>query len=478
MDWSRRDWLAAGLLGSLQHSPSPPNILLILADDLGWGDAGCYNPDARTRTPAIDALASAGVRFTDAHSPSAVCTPTRYGILTGRYCWRTRLRQGVLQGESPSLIEPGRETVASMLKKKGYRTGGFGKWHLGLGSAAKTDYSRELRPGPNDFGFDEYFGIPASLDMPPYLFFENRQVVEAPTSRIADSGAPPRGAFWRGGAIAPGFRMADVLPEITARACRFLAGSRDQPFFAYVPLTAPHTPWVPAPSWKGKSDAGLYGDFVEQVDASTGAIVEQLRRQGALENTVLIFTSDNGAPWSAPDITGSGGHLANASWRGQKADIQEAGHRIPFIVHAPRRFRPGVCRQTVCLTDVFATLAELTGVPLGPDTAEDSFSLLPALAEPGRSKPVREATVHHSAQGLFSIRQGEWKLILGRGSGGFSQPAKITPGPGDPQGELYNLAGDPHEDRNLYLDKPEIVARLSATLDRYRREGRSRPLSR
>lgn len=477
MTWTRRHWIAASLgAGNLQPPPEKPNVVLIIADDFGWGDAGCYNPEARTRTPAIDQLAAGGVRFTDAHSASSVCTPSRYGILTGRYCWRTRLTNGVLNGESPSLIEPGRETLASMLKKQGYRTGGFGKWHLGLGPGGKTDYSAELRPGPNDFGFDEYFGIPASLDMPPYLFFENRRVLEAPTSQIAGNGAPPRGPFWRGGAIAPGFRMEDVLPKITERACRFIAHSAGQPFFAYVPLNAPHTPWVPSQDWKGKSKAGLYGDFVGQVDDSVRAITGQLRQQRALENTILIVTSDNGAPWAAQDAEAAGGHRANASWRGQKADIQEAGHRIPFIAHWPARFKPGVCRQTICLTDIFATLAGIHGVALASNTAEDSFSILPALLDPQRAAPVRDAIVHHSAQGLFAIRQGDWKLILGRGSGGFTQPAVIKPAPGEPEGELYNLAKDPHEDDNVYRQNPETVRRLTDLLALYRRQGHSRPM--
>ena len=476
MQWTRRRFAFSSTgIGILQPPPAPPNIVLILADDLGWGDTSCYNPKARTRTPSIDRLASEGVRFTDAHSPSSVCTPTRYGILTGRYCWRTKLKSGVLNGESPSLIEPRRETLASMLKKRGYRTGGFGKWHLGLGDAPKTDYSSELRPGPNDFGFDEYFGIPASLDMPPYLYFENRRVVEAATAQTPNNGVPLRGPYWRGGPIAPNFRMDEVLPKVTERACRFIAQPGTQPFFAYVPLNAPHTPWVPSGEWKGKSKAGLYGDFVEQVDASVRRIVEQLTQRRVLDNTLIIMASDNGAPWSAPDIEASGGHVANASWRGQKADIQEAGHRIPFIVRWPGRAKPQVSRETVCLTDIFATIAQIQGIPLQAGVAEDSFSILPALLGPG-STPIREAIVHHSSQGLFSIRQGDWKLVLGRGSGGFTKPVSITPAQGEPEGELYNLAQDPHEDDNLYLQKPEIAKRLRDLLARYQAQGHSRPM--
>jgi arylsulfatase A len=463
------------VLGSgaaLAAAPAKPNIVLILADDLGSGDIRRYFPEARVRTPRMDQLAAEGVRFTDAHSPSSVCTPTRYGLLTGRYCWRTRLKRGVLNGESPSLIEPGRTTLASMLKQQGYRTGGFGKWHLGLGNAEKTDYTQELTPGPLDFGFDEYFGIPASLDMPPYVFVDGRRVQELPTATIRDSGAPLRGAFWRGGPIAPSFRMEDVLPKITARACDFIRKSRP-PFFAYVPLAAPHTPWVPSADFRNKSSAGLYGDFVGEVDYSVGRILDAIRAAGAERNTLVILTSDNGAPWSQPDIDASNGHRANAYWRGQKADIFEAGHRVPFIVKWPAR---AAADQTsaalVCLTDVFATVAESIGRRLKDDEAEDSFSFLGALHG---GQGAREAVVHHSANGMFALRQGNLKYIEGLGSGGFTKPQTVEPGPEDPPGCLYDLAADPRETNNLYRQRPDDVARLSALLNTCRSGDRSRP---
>lgn len=455
---TRRELFALPL--PLLAAPAKPNILLILADDLGYGDLSCYNPQARTRTPRIDALANQGVQFTDAHSPSSVCTPTRYGLLTGRYCWRTRLKNGVLNGESPSLIEPGRETIASMLKKQGYRTGVFGKWHLGLGNDAKTDYAKELRPSPLDFGFDEFFGIPASLDMPPYVFVDGRRTVELPTSSIETNGAPPRGAFWRGGPIAPGFKMEDVLPKITARARDFVSKKTSEPFFAYVPLNAPHTPWVPTKDRLGKSKAGLYGDFVEQVDAQVGQLLDAVPA-----NTLVIMTSDNGAPWSQPDIEASGGHKADMDWRGQKADIYEAGHRIPLIMRGPG-IKRGKSDSLVCLTDLYAAIADAVNHKIGKDDAEDSFSI-------GK----REAIVHHSAQGLFAIRQGGWKLNLGRGSGGFTDPKTITPGPGEPPGELYNLIDDPHETKNLYAEKPEVVGKLKDLLATWQQQGRSRPVT-
>ncbi len=470
---SRRSFLSLSG-GLIAQPPTPPNIVVILCDDLGYGDVGAYNSKAKMRTPRMDKLAKEGMRFTDAHSPSSVCTPTRYGVLTGRYCWRTRLKSGVGSGYSPALIEPGRETIASLLKRvKNYRTGGFGKWHLGLGDAAKVNYSQEFRPSPNENGFDEYFGIPASLDMPPYVFIENRRAVEQPTATIEDNGEIKRGPYWRGGPRAPSFQMEAVLPAIVKRACAFVEKEKG-PIFAYIPLPAPHTPWVPSKPFQGKSKSGLYGDFVEQVDASIGMILSALERGGKTKNTLVIVTSDNGAPWEARDAKEAAGHWANADWRGQKADIQEAGHRIPFLVRWPGRVKPGtVSNQTICLTDIFATIADVQGIPLTASMAEDSVSILPALE--GRAKgPLREAVVHHSANGLFSIRQGDWKLVLGRGSGGFTDPAKIVPSAGEPAGELYNLRADPHEDRNLYAANPDIVTRLTGLLRKYEESGRSR----
>lgn len=474
---TRREFALGALAGAgAIAQPRLPNIVVVLCDDLGYGDVGCNNPESPIATPQIDRLAAQGMRFTDAHSPSAVCTPTRYGLMTGRYCWRSKLKSGVLNGYSPALIEPGRETIASLLKKKGYRTGGFGKWHLGLGTEPKLDYASEFRPSPNDHGFDEYFGIPASLDMPPYVFFQNRRAVEQPTSTIGDNGEVKRGPFWRGGPIAPGFRMEDVLPRITENACRFIAASAGKPFFTYVPLNAPHTPWVPSTGFQGRSKANLYGDFVQQVDASIGQILAQLDKSKVSSNTLVIVTSDNGAPWEKRDSDEAAGHWADRPWRGQKADIQEGGHRIPFLARWPGVVKPGsTSSQTICLTDIFATAADVTSTTMTDSMGEDSYSLA-SILRGTTTGPVREAVVHHSAQGLFSIRQGKWKLILGRGSGGFTAPVKIEPRKNEPIGELYDLETDPHEDRNLYIDQPDTVARLSDLLSRYQRQGYSRRL--
>jgi len=455
-----------------------PNIVYVLADDLGWGDLGCYNAESAVPTPNANRFAAQSIRFTDMHSPSAVCTPTRYGILTGRYCWRSSLKSGVLWGYSPNLIEPGRMTVPSMLKSRGYYTAGIGKWHLGLGDTEKTDYDRPLHPNPTDHGFDYYFGIPASLDMDPYLYFENDRVVEKPSSHT-DGKNSPRGVFWRGGGIAPHFQIEDVLPTLTDRATKLIherAAKPPQPFFLYLALTAPHTPWVPKPEFQGRSKAGIYGDFVAQVDATLGRVLQALDETKLAENTLVVFTSDNGADWK-PEDKARYAHRANANWRGEKADIWDAGHRIPFLARWPGKIKPGtVSDELGCLTDLMGTTAAITGAAVRNDAGEDSYNLLPALTGK-RGKPIREAVVHHSSLGMFSIRQGEWKLESGLGSGGFSAPTHIDPKPGGPQGQLYHLGKDPTEADNVWLQHPEVVARLTALLEKYQGQGYSRPMA-
>lgn len=469
---TRREFLA---LAAARPEPAAlPNIVYVLADDLGWGDLGCYNPASAIPTPNADRLAREGMRFTDMHSPSSVCTPTRYGILTGRYAWRTRLERGVLWGYSPNLIEPGRMTVASLLRSRGYATAAIGKWHLGLGDSEKTDYTRPLRPSPLDHGFDYFFGIPASLDMDPYLYVENDRAVELPTART-EGRNEPRGVFWRPGAIAPSFRLEEVLPIITRKAVGFVREhARRQPFFLYLALTAPHTPWLPSEPFRGKSRAGDYGDFVAQVDDALGQVMQALEETGAARNTLLIFTSDNGAHWT-PEDQARFDHRANGAWRGMKADIWEAGHRVPFLARWPGRIRPGAASdQLGCLTDLVATAAEIIGVKLPANAGEDSYSLLPAFLG-RRGGATRRAVVLHSSEGMFAIREGPWKLVLGLGSGGFSDPKRLDPAPGQPRGQLYHLGRDPGETENLYAKHAEVVARLEALLQTYRRQGFSRP---
>jgi arylsulfatase A-like enzyme len=464
--------------GRAADPPPRPNVVIILADDLGYGDPRCYNPESKIPTPRIDRLAAEGMRFTDAHTPSSVCSPTRYGLLTGRYAWRTRLKSGVLNGYSPALVEPGRTTLASILKQHGYRTACIGKWHLGLGSQEPAGFSGSLVPGPGAAGFDESFVLPASLDMPPYVFVENGRTVVEPSEMIAASKMRRHGGdgFWREGAIAPGFKHVDTLPTLADRAERFIKQqSPDKPFFLYFPLTGPHTPWMPTDEFRGRSQAGFYGDFVCQVDATVGRVLDALEEQKLAERTLVIFTSDNGAHWLSSDIH-EWNHRANANWRGQKADIWEGGHRVPFIVRWPGVVERGSrSERLLCLTDVMATLAEIVGHTLPADAGEDSVSFLDALAGKSSVQTEREAIVHHSADGTFAIRQGPWKLAMKLGSHGFSEPKDVVAQPGGPAGQLYNLDLDPAESRNRWLDEPQIVERLTALLTTYQRQGRSRP---
>ncbi len=479
-----------------------PNIVLILADDLGYGDLGCYGA-TKIKTPNFDRIAKEGMRFTDAHSPSAVCTPTRYGILTGRYCWRSKLKQGVLNGESPMLIEQRRATIASFLKEQGYITAGIGKWHLGLGQDKETDYTKRLKPGPLDVGFNSYFGIPASLDMTPYVYVVNDGVEAFPIATSEKSPKPNYfdGVFWREGAAAPGFKHIEVLPRLTEHAEQFLAeqaqhkneqaprskpksprprregegqgegasAPNDSPFFLYLPLTSPHTPWLPTKDYEGSTDLAenlnAYGDFVVQTDAVIGRVLDALDKHKFAENTLVIVTSDNGAMWPAKFIEQSG-HRANGPWRGQKADIYEGGHRVPFLVRWPEKIKAGTTSdETICLTDIFATLADILGADRPAGAAEDSLSILPALAGDSHDQPLRKFTIHHSMSGAFAIRQGPWKAIFHLGSGGFTQPANDKPQDGGPTGQLYHLGDDPQEQHNRWLDEPEVVARLTKLLN-------------
>ncbi|QDT66063.1 sulfatase family protein [Calycomorphotria hydatis] len=475
--------LAACLCVVTTAQAETPNIVVILADDLGQGDLGCYNDESKVPTPHMDRVAAEGMRLGDVHSPSAVCTPTRYGLLAGRYSWRTRLKNGVLWGYSKLLFEPKRETIASMLKDKGYHTACIGKWHLGFqeyqpdAPESETDYSLSLDPGPRSVGFDFFYGIPASLDMQPYLWVKNESPVEAPTSTVEGSSHRRKmgGGFWRAGPAAPNFKHIDVLPTIANQAKDYIeerAEHSEQPFFLYLPLSAPHTPWLPTPEFEGRSQAGWYGDFTAMSDWVIGEVLHALDRKKLTDNTLLIITSDNGSHWPTSDIK-EFDHKANLDWRGMKADIHEGGHRVPFLVRWPGKVEPGSSsEQTLCLTDIYATCAEVVEADLNNEAAVDSFSMLPILK--GEDTAVRDSVVHHSAQGVFAIRQGDWKLIEGLGSGGFTNPKKVKPEPDGPQGQLYNLKDDPSEKNNLWLKHPDIVARLTAELDRIRDSGRSR----
>lgn len=465
-----------------------PNIIFIMADDMGFGDPGCYGAE-KIPTPNMDRLAQEGLRFTDAHSASAVCTPSRYACVTGRYCWRTYLTSGVMYGYSPPLIEEDRMTVASLLGREGYATAAVGKWHLGLGWHWREDipqdpqavreefgdnveHDQPLWHSPNDVGFDYFFGIPASLDMQPYCFVENRQAVGVPSVE-KDPYEPQQ----RPGLMVPGWRDDIVDVRHAEQACDFIdrtvSKAPDQPFFLYLVTSVPHRPCIPPGFIEGASEAGLRGDAVAMYDWVVGQVMETLDRLGIADDTLLMVSSDNGA--RATDYYGNDwGHSSCGDWRGQKADIWEGGHREPLLARWPAQVPAGsTCDETVCLVDLMATAADLVGADLPPDAAEDSHSILPLLRGEELGEPIREATVHHSVDAMFSIRQGQWKLILGLGSGGFSDPRRLDPQPGGPEGQLYNMIDDPQETTNLWQQEPTIVERLTSLLHRYQEEGRS-----
>ena len=478
-----------------------PNIVVILCDDLGYGDVKCLNPEGKIATPNMDRLAAAGMICTDAHSSSAVCTPTRYGLLTGRYNWRSRLQTHVQGGCSPRLIEPGRMTVASMLKEHGYHTAGIGKWHLGMDWALKpgapkfgdnieegqagwnVDFTKPIANGPNSVGFDYYFGISASLDMVPYTFIENDHVVALPT---VDKVYPlmlgrPQGKT-REGPAAEDFDAMQVLPTLTEKAVGYI-GSRaadanaGHPFFLYLPLNAPHTPILPTPEWQGKSGLNPYADFVMQTDATIGAVLDALDKHKLTDNTLVILTSDNGcSPQAKYDELLPKGHNPSYVFRGTKADIFDGGHRVPFIARWPGRIKPAsTSDQLICLTDIMATCAEIIRFKLPDNAGEDSVSILPALAGKA-SGPLREAVVHHSINGSFAIRQGKWKLELCADSGGWSAPRPGAKGVADlAPVQLYDLSADIGERENLAAEHPEVVERLTKLLEKYVGDGRSTP---
>lgn len=455
---------------SCASGPQHPNIIFILADDMGYGDLTCLNPKSKIETPNMDRIANEGMIFTDAHSGSAVCTPTRYGVLTGRYCWRTTLKSGVLWGSSPLLIEKDRMTVASMLKKYGYRTACVGKWHLGLGDDKTTDYTKPLTSGPHTVGFDYFFGIPASLDMVPYLYVENDRAVELPTETVEEKN--DGGVFWRAGPIAPNFAFEEVLPTFTNKALKFIddcTGTPSQPFFLYFALSAPHTPWVPTKDFQGTSKAGLYGNFVKQVDWTVGQVLKKLDEHNLADNTIVFLTSDNGS--DERHIGEQYHHEANYIFRGQKSDAWDGGHRVPFLVRWPGTITPKTkSDETICLTDLMATAAAIVGEDLPENAGEDSYDILPAFTNSNKT-PIREATIHHSIDGVFAIRQSNWKLIYCKGSGGWSLNEENAPQ--EAPWQLYNLKEDIEEKINKYHEHQEIVERLDNVLEAYKTSGRS-----
>ncbi len=398
----------AALAGCAARGPAIerfPNVVIILADDMGYGDPTCYNASSKTPTPNIDRLAAGGMRFTDAHAPGSVCVPSRYGLLTGRYPMRADLRPG-----KRACIAEGRMTIASLLRQNGYGTAMVGKWHLGFDGGPDHDWSQPLRGGPLDRGFDTYFGIPVSLDIPPYYYIKDRRPVAPPTLRIeashTDGWTKIQGAFWRAGGIAPGFDHQQVLPRFGREAVAVidLQVRGADPLFLYVALTAPHTPWLPLPKYRGKSQADIYGDFVVQVDDTVGQILAALDRNNLSDNTLIFFSSDNGPVWYHADER-KFGHHSTGPMRGMKGDAWEGGHRVPFIARWPHRIPAGTTsNQTLCFTDMMATFAAVVDVALPAGAGEDSYNMLPVLLGEQFDSPIREATIHK--QSASAIRAG------------------------------------------------------------------------
>jgi arylsulfatase A len=464
---------------------SRPNVIYILADDMGYGDMGCNNSHSKIPTPHLDRLAQQGMRFTNAHAPSSVCTPSRYAVLTGRYCWRSRLKNGIVWQWDAALIEPERQTVADVLRGAGYRTACIGKWHLGWdweltdrsrandhvdfgsfdreqrpGVESLIDYTKPMRGGPTDHGFESYFGDDVP-NFPPYTWFEDDHVLNVPTvpKPVEMFGAP--------GQMVPDWALDQVMPTITGRVVDYIEQADDEPFFLYFPLTAPHTPIVPTTDFRGLSGAGEYGDYVCALDWCVGQVMDALEREGKDQNTLIIFTSDNGPEHFAYERIREHDHYSMGDLRGLKRDAWEGGHRVPFVAHWPAVIEAGSrCDHLTTLGDLMATCAELAACDVPDGAGEDSVSIVPLLRGAG---PVRRCAVHHSMTGRFAVRRGDWVFIDDVTGGDNKEPEWLQRQRGyEPHshpGELYDLRDDLGQRVNRYGDQPEIVAELKQILE-------------
>ncbi len=451
-----------------------PNVVFIFADDLGYGDISCYNTESKIRTPHIDRLATQGMRFTDAHTSSSVCTPSRYSLLTGRYCWRTAHKRGVQGGYGLPLIEKDRLTIGHVFQNQGYRTAAIGKWHVGMEWTLKKGYSRQeqdeasvdherlIRDAPADHGFDYFFGTSGcTSDDSPFSFIENRHVIGTPLMAVTGLNVVGDGDFIKDVLMAADWEHEKADTIFTNRAIEFmeLQVREHSPFFVYLPLSLPHIPWLPAGFVKGTTGAGPRGDQVALFDYCVGEVDRALRRLGVEENTILIVSSDNGPR------QGVNGHASAGDLRGYKGQIFEGGHRVPLIIRWPQHIMPStISHETVCMTDFIATFSALFDEPLPDLAGEDSYNLLPVMLQQPYDKPLRESTVHHSGAGAFAIRKGDWKMIFGE--------VRYGEIPGDPAtreetGSLYNLKEDPCEVNNLYEKFPEIVKEMNELLGTY-----------
>lgn len=474
-----------------------PNIIYILADDLGIGDLTFYNEKGKIPTPNLDKMGAEGMKFTDAHTSSSVCTPTRYGILTGRYNWRTPLKEFVTWGSSPTLIRKDRLTVAKLLQNKGYQTANIGKWHLGLNWSMKNnspefehfsgrkdrldinqiDFSKPLKYGALDLGFDHSYMIPASLNMPPFVYLENDKATMIPTKKTERKRSEYPFSSWIKGDVADDFVHDQVLPTFVDKTVSYIKenANKEKPFFIYLPLPSPHSPVLPIAPWKGKSGINDYADFVMMVDDLMGDIFKTIKDQGIEENTMIVFTSDNGCSGTANlPLLKKKNHSPSYIYSGFKGSYLEGGHRVPFLVKWPGKIKPNsVCDETICTTDFMATIADLVDYKLKDNEAEDSYSMMPLLTQKG--KFTREATIHHSKDGIFAIRKGDWKLIVSPNSGidAAGRPAKHKKNL--PENILYNLKTDVKEYHNIADKHPAKVKELKDLLIQQIKEGRSTP---
>lgn len=491
-----------------------PNVILMFVDDLGYGDVSAFNPDSRIKTHNIDRLAGQGMRFTDSHACSSLCTPSRYGLLTGRYNWRSSLKFAVLSGTDAPLVEKGRMTLGSLFKTAGYNTACVGKWHLGMEWAENSDpkpedfrmdpeeyarsmkaegprylnpsvegltidYTKPLPCSPNKFGFDYFYGLPSSLDQPPFVYIENDRILTPPDSVSGvynlDRMGPGQEQLWERGLIAPGFDHRAVVPDMQKKVIELIedCAAQDAPFFIYYPTPAVHGPLLPTEEFQGKSGIGVYGDMVLQVDAMVGEIMDKLDEKGIADNTVFIFTSDNGCSAIADyQALQAQGHYPSYIFRGEKTDIYEGGHRVPTVIRYPDAVRGGtVCEQTVCHVDFFRTFADMLGYEVPDDAAEDSVSNLPLWN--GSGEAVRDSVVYSSGMGYFAIQEKNWKLELCTDTGGLGAESIMKEKPGVFQ--LYDMAADIREQKNVIDEHPELVARLKEKLTAQVFGGRSTP---
>ncbi|MCB1242938.1 MAG: arylsulfatase [Verrucomicrobiales bacterium] len=492
--------LLAWLLTGAAALAARPNLVVLYADDLGYGDVHCYHPGlGKIPTPHIDALASQGMRFTDGHSSSGVCSPSRYTLLTGRYHWRSRLQSGIVGVFGPPLIAPDRMTIGTLAQQQGYRTAAIGKWHLGwdwpiddsqrrffqgVGRKGNNDeapvpteehlaawrevFTKPIPGGPVTRGFDSYFGTDVP-NWPPYCFLENDRTLGIPTGFLPPEDFTNNLASTQGPALKD-WNLKGILPALGEHAVDFIErqAKTPEPFLLYLPFTSPHTPLAVNDDWKDKSGMNRYADLVMETDAVIGRVLEALDRSGAAGNTLVVFTSDNGcAPYIGVGELEKMGHHPSGPLRGYKADAWEGGHRVPFIVRWPGVVKSGsVCDQLVHQADLMATFAEILDAKLPDNAGEDSFSLLPLLK--GGDEPVRENAVSASINGIPAVRLGSWKYIAAPGSGGWSKG-----GDQSQPIQLYDLSSDLGETKNLASEEPERVAGMQSLLEKLIAAGRS-----